>query len=180
MAAQAERSLHFLSRTCSRERMLAALFGCIALLAVAVGVLGLRGASSLRHTLDSWINIHVLFGLLLCGLVSVRCGWCVIHSPRMLPTDIRQLSRHLSRVVYLSIYLVIGVREIIGILNRVWHGGVGDFNLFDERFRGPDHVGWNPKDDFQLFFAAGLFALIFVRALAYKLWLRSRERAAVK
>jgi hypothetical protein len=70
------------------------------------------------------------------------------------------------------------VREIIGILNRVWHGGVGDFNLFDERFRGPDHVGWNPKDDFQLFFAAGLFALIFVRALAYKLWLRSRERAA--
>jgi cytochrome b561 len=181
MAAQAERSLHFLAHTCSRKRMLAALFGCIALLAVAVGVLGLLGASWLRQMLESWINIHALFGLLLCGLVSARYRWCVIHSPPMLPTDIRQLSRHLSRIVYLSLYLVIGLREIIGILNSVWHGGVVDFNLFDERFRnGPDHAGWNPKDDFQLFFASGLLALIFVRVLAYKLWLRSRERTAVK
>jgi cytochrome b561 len=181
MAAQAERSLHFLAHTCSRKRMLAALFGCIALLAVAVGVLGLLGASWLRQMLESWINIHALFGLLLCGLVSARYRWCVIHSPPMLPTDIRQLSRHLSRIVYLSLYLVIGLREIIGILNSVWHGGVVDFNLFDERFRnGPHHAGWNPKDDFQLFFASGLLALIFVRVLAYKLWLRSRERTAVK
>lgn len=172
MAAQAERWLHFLPHPCSRDRMLAALFGSIALLAVAVGVLGLLGASWLRQMLDSWINVHVLFGLLLCGLVSVRCRWCVIHSPRMLPTDIRQLSRDLSRVVYLSIYLVIAVREMIGILNGVWLGGVGDFN-------GPDHAGWNPKDDFQLLLASGLFALIFVRVLAYKLWSRSRERAAV-
>ena len=172
MAAQAERWLHFLPHPCSRDRMLAALFGSVALLVVAVGVLGLLGASWLRQMLDSWINVHVLFGLLLCGLVSVRCRWCVIHSPRMLPTDIRQLSRDLSRVVYLSIYLVIAVREIIGILNSVWHGGVGDFN-------GPDHAGWNPKDDFQLLLASGLFALIFVRVLAYKLWSRSRARAAV-
>jgi len=44
MAAQAARSLHFLPHACSLERMLAALFGGIALLAVAVGVLGLFGA----------------------------------------------------------------------------------------------------------------------------------------
>jgi cytochrome b561 len=178
MAAQAEH-WHFLPHTCSRERMLGALFGCIALLAVAVGVLGLLGSSWLRQMLDSWINVHALFGLLLCGLVSARYRWCVIHSPRMLPADIRQLSRHLSRVVYLSIYLVIGVREIIGILNSVWHGGVGDLNLFDERFHNGPGLAWNPKDDFQLLFASGLFALIFVRVLACKLWLRSRERAAV-
>jgi cytochrome b561 len=177
MAAQAEHSLHFLPHACSRERMLAALFGCIALVAVAIGVLGLLGASRLRQMLDSWINIHALFGLLLCGLVSARYRWCVIYSPRMLPTDIRQLSRHLSRIVYLSLYLVIGVREIIGILNSVWYGSAVDFILFDERIRnGPDQASWNPKDDFQLFFASCLFALIFVRILAFRLLLRSGAR----
>ena len=99
----------------------------------------------------------------------------------MPPAGIRQLSRHLSRIVYLLLYVVIGVRELIAILNSLLHGGVIDFHLFDERFRhGPDYAGFNPKDDFQLFFASGLFALIFVRVLTFRLWLRSVERAALQ
>jgi cytochrome b561 len=128
--------------------------------------------------LESWVNIHALFGLLLCGLVLARCRWSVKHSPPMLPIDIRQLCRHLSRTVYLLLYVVIGVREFIAILNSVLHGGVVDFNLFDERFRGPDYAIVNPKDDFQLFLASGFIALIFLRVLTFTLWLRSVERAA--
>jgi cytochrome b561 len=129
--------------------------------------------------LETCINIHALFGLLLCGLVFARYRWCVGHSPRMLPTDIRGMSRHLSRIVYLILYLIVGVREIIGILNSLWHGGAIDFNLFDDRIRdGPDHASWDPNDDLQMFFASGLFALMFVRVLAYRLWLHSRGRAA--
>jgi len=95
----------------------------------------------------------------------------------MFPVDIPQLSRRLSRTVYLFLYLVIGVREIVGILGSHWHGGAVDFNLFDPRFRqGPDSAAFNPKDDFQLFLASGLFALIFVRILAFRLWSRSVER----
>jgi hypothetical protein len=176
MAAQAERFLHSLSHARSREGMLTALYGCIAAIAVAIGVLGLLGASWPRQMLESWINIHALFGLLLCGLVFARWRWCLAHSSRMLPVDIRGLSRHLSRIVYLLLYLVLGVREIIGILNGLWHGGAVDFNLFDGRFRnGPDYAGFNPKDDFQLFFASGLFALIFVRVLVFRWWWRSEE-----
>jgi cytochrome b561 len=130
--------------------------------------------------LVSWINIHGLFGLLLCGLVFARCRWHVKHSPRMLPADIHTLNRHLSRIVYLLLYVVIGMREIIAIVSSVWHGGAVDFNLFDQRFRsGPDYAGFNPRDDFQLFFASGLVALIFVRALTYPLWVRSVKRAAL-
>jgi hypothetical protein len=128
--------------------------------------------------LESWINIHALFGLLLCGLVLARCRWRVKHSPPMSPADIRQLSRHLSRIVYLLLYVVIGVREIIGILNSLWHGGAVDFNLFDARFRnGPDYAGFNPKDDFQLFLPqVSLRSFSFV-SLAFRLWLRcSRAR----
>jgi hypothetical protein len=40
---------------------------------------------------------------------------------------------------------------------------------------GPDRASWNPKDDFQLFLTTGLFVLIIVRVLAFRLWLRSVE-----
>jgi cytochrome b561 len=178
MDAQAERWLHFVHAG-TWERVLSALYGCIAIVAVLIGVLGLLGASGLRQMLESWINIHALFGLLLCGLVLARCRWGVKHSPPMSPTDIRQLSRHLSRILYLLLYMVIGLRELIAILNSVWHGGVVDFSLFDQRFRGPDYAGFNPKDDFQLFLASGFITLIFLRALTFTLWLRSVERAAL-
>jgi cytochrome b561 len=178
MAAHAERPLHALAHACSSERMLLAFCGGFAAGAVAVGVLGLLGASWLRQILESWINIHALFGLLLCGLLFARCRWCVTHSPPMLLADVRKLSRHVSRIAYLLLYLVIGVREVIGILNSIWHGGAVDFNLFDEHFRnGPDFAGFNPKDDFQMFLASGLIALIFVRLLAFRLWLRCGETA---
>jgi hypothetical protein len=173
----AERALNF-AHACTWERVFRALYGCIAMVVVVIGVLGLLGASGLRRTLESWINIHALFGLLLCALVLARCRWSVKHSLPMLPTDIRQLSRHLSRTVYLLLYVVIGVRELIAILNGVWHGGAVDFNLFDERFRGPGYAGFNPRDDFQLFFASGFVTLIFLRVLTFTLWLRSVERAA--
>jgi cytochrome b561 len=180
MAAQAERQLNSSAHGCFRTRMLAALTGCFALLTVVIGVLGLLGASWPRRILESWINIHALFGLLLCALVLARCRWCVKHSPPMLPPEVRQLARHLSRIVYFLLYAVIAVREIIGILNSVCHGGRIDFNLFDERFlNGPDYAGFNPKDDFQLYLASGLITLIFVRVLAFRLWLRSVERAAL-
>ena len=179
MAAQAERSLHFLAHACSRERMLTALYGCIALVAVGIGVLGLIGASWPRQMLESWINIHVLFGLLLCGLVFSRCWWRVKHSPRMSPPDIRELSRHLSRIVYLLLYVVVGLSQLISVLDSIWHVGAAGFNLIDERFRGPDYAGFNPKDDFQLFLATGFSALIIVRVVAFRLWLRSVERAAL-
>jgi|GEM_PF-3115132 len=165
MTAQAERSLPYLADACS---------GCIALAAVVVGVLGLAGDSLLRKMLESWIDIHALFAVLLCSLVFSRYRGCVQHSIRMSPADIHRLCRHLSRIVYLLLYVVLAVRQIIGLSDGVAHGGAVDFNLFDQHFRsGPDHAGWNPKDDFQLFLATGLVVLLVVRVLAFRLWLRS-------
>jgi hypothetical protein len=179
MAARIDRSPDCSAHTRSRERMLAALYGCIALFTVLIGALGLLGASWLRQMLDTWINIHALFGLLLCGLVLARCRWRVRHSLPMLPADVRRISGHLSRTVYLLLYVVIAIRQVIGILDGVWHGRAVDFNLLDARFRtGPDYPGFNPKDDFQLFVASGLCALLFVRVLAFQLWSSAVQRTA--
>jgi cytochrome b561 len=113
------------------------------------------------------MNVHALFGLLLCGLVLARYRWLVERSPHMLPSEIPELSRHLSRIVYLFLYAVIGAREVVGILNSLLHGGPVDFDLVDARSRhGPDYGWFSTKDDFQMFFASGLVALIFVRVLA--------------
>jgi cytochrome b561 len=180
MAAQAESSLTSLARACCRDGVLKTLYGCVAVVAVAIGVLGLLHGSWPKPVLDSWNCVHVLFALLLCGLVLARCRWHVKHSPQMLPADIHGLTRHLSRTVYLLLYAVIGVREIVGIVSSLRHGGSVDFNLFDQRFRnGPDYAGFNPRDDFQLFIASGLVALIFVRILTCRLWFRPVERAAL-
>jgi hypothetical protein len=85
----------------------------------------------------------------------------------MLPAGIHELTRHLLRIVYLLLYVVIGVREIIGIVNSLWHGDSVDFNPFDQRFRNrPDYAGFNPRDDFQLLIASGIVALI----LTCRLW----------
>jgi cytochrome b561 len=179
MVAQAELALHTLAHACSRRRILMGLYGCAVLLVVVIGVLGLLDGLWLRQMLESWINIHALFGLLLCALVLARYQWRLRHSPRMLPSDTRELSRHLSRIVYLLLYVVIGVRQSISIINSIWHGSAGGLNLFDDRFRnGADWAGWNPKDDFQLFLASGLFVLIMVRVLAFRLWLRCRKMRA--
>jgi cytochrome b561 len=179
MVAQAELSLTSLLHACSRAKTLTAACGFTVLLTVATGILGLSRASWLRQMLESRINLHVLFALLLCGLVVARCQWQVRHSPRMLPADLRALSRNLSRLVYLLLYIVIGVRQAMCILSSLGHGDAVDFKFFDGAFRqGPDYAGFNPKDDFQLFLASGLLVLIFIRLLVFGLWLRLDPAAA--
>jgi cytochrome b561 len=153
----------------------------LAALAVVAGVLSLIQHSRVRQAVELWVNIHVLFGLLFSGLVIAVFRRRVKDSPRMLPIEARELSRHLSRVVYLLLYLVIGLREVIGVLNSLWHGGVIDFNLLDERFRhGPGDGGFNPKDNFHIFLACGLATLVLARVLAFRIWLRSVEALAIQ
>jgi len=177
MAAQAELSPRLSGDSYS---LLArrALDVCIALLVVTVGAAGLVAHSSLRVFVESWINIHFLFASLLCGWVIVRYRSGVRWSPGMPPNDVRELSRQLSRSVYLVLYAVIAARQIICLVSSIGHAGTIDFSLFDERFgNGPDSRVFDPKDDFQLFLASGLVVLAILRVTAFRLRLRSTEHA---
>ncbi len=178
MASQADGSLNSLADACSRARVPMAPYAWGALLVVVVGVQSLLGVS--WRTLQSRISLHALFALLLCGLVLARYRGHVKHSPSMLPADTRELSRHLSRIVYLLLYVVIGVRQVIGVFCSLWRGDAADFNLFDERFRSSaDSAGFDLRDDFRLLVVSGLLALILARVLTFRLWPTAVEHTAL-
>jgi cytochrome b561 len=172
MAAQAQLPLHPSRNPYSDIRHYAPDAG-MALLVVVVGTAGLVAHSWVRQIVESWINIHVLFGLLLCGWVIVRHQLRVKWSHRMLPSDVRELARQHSRIVYLVLYSVLGLKLIVSIVTSISHGDSVSFSLFDGRIlNGPDSKVFDPRDDFQLFLASGVLALVVVRVMAFRLWLR--------
>jgi hypothetical protein len=176
MAVQAELSLLPACKPYSRARIHAA-EACAALLVVVIGTAGLTAHSWPRHMLEAWINIHLLFGSLLCGWVMIRYQRRLSQLPAMLPRDVRGLSRQLSHIVYCVLYGVIGLRQSIVIVSSLWHGGAVDFSLFDESLRhGPDTRVFDLRDDFQLFLVSGLVPLVIVRVMAFRLWLRLSEK----
>lgn len=133
-------------------------------------VLGLNAASPLRYSVDSWVNVHLLFELLLCAVVIARYQWCVRNSLLTGDANVLLLSRHLSRTVYLILYGVIGLREIVALGSSLSQGTAPDFSLIDQHMHhGPDSPVFDPRDDCQLFLVTGIIALIMVRALAFRL-----------
>ena len=164
MTTHVEYPPHYLRNSRPQERRwVLVLYVCAVIMVAAVGVLGLERVSWLRRLVESWINIHALFGLLLCGLVLARHQWIIRQSPR-LREDTRALSRHLSRIVYLMLYLVLGASQGIRLVNCIWHGGALDLTLFDE-VPGNDGGGqaFDPYHDYHMILLSGGVALAMVR-----------------
>jgi hypothetical protein len=80
-------------------------------------------------------------------------------------------------MVYLLLYVVIGVRESIGIVEPLWKGGTSDFNLFHDPFRIDTGGKTSDVVDFQMFFASGLCVIIMVRVMAVRLRIGLRAQA---
>jgi len=176
MAADPARLPHALRNPYPWVRTAKVLYGCLAIFITAIGGLSLVAASPLRQIVESLINIHLLFELLLFTLLIARYRWGVSHSPPTTSIAIKELSRHLSRIVYLMLYGAIGFGAIITLVSRISHGGALDFNLFDEHFRSPPQSPFfNPRDDWQVLLASGLLALLSVRVMAFALW-RGRQK----
>jgi cytochrome b561 len=130
-----------------------ALHSGLALLVLAAGLLGLLYDSRpipLRHA----GSLHALFGALLLIFVAARfcrfCRFCwhVRRTPRMPPADIRAFSRHLSRTVYLLLYVLVFFDLIIGILPGTSHRTIDGQAVL-----------------FQSYLASGVLALVAIRAL---------------
>jgi cytochrome b561 len=135
-----------------------------ALAIVSVGVAGLLHDSRHAQAAGSLVNIPALFGLLLCGLVVARFYRRAKHSPLVVPADIRDFSRQLSHMVYLLLYLTIGARQVICIVDYIWRGDYRD--------------GFGPDEAFRVFVVYGLVALAVIRVLAFGIGQRVVDEAA--
>ena len=122
----------------------------------------------------------MLFGMLLVGLVIARFYWWLKHSPPAEKADIRQFSRQLSRLIYLVLYLVIGAKQIIGIVNFMWHGSTLDFGLLLDNDSAQDLGIYKSTADFRAILVCGLIALALIRGLAFWTWLRLVEQVAIR
>ena len=179
MTEHVGRPLNFLVHVCSRERLLGSLYGCLAALTLAIGVLGLNHQSPARHWVETCVNIHALFGALLYALIIAGYLRRLRRSSAMRAGDAAELSRQLARLVYLILYLAIAIRQGMSIVGCLLHGGALDFNLFDERLRTHfDSMGVDPGDDLQLLVLTSISAIVLVKVLGYRLRLRCAERTA--
>jgi hypothetical protein len=131
----------------------------LASLAVVSGVVGLLDGPWTRQILGSRVGIDALFGLLLCALVAVRFHRRLHCAAPASQSDIRELSRELSRMVYLSLYVVIALRQIVGFADWSWNGGTMDFGKLSD-------------GALQTVVAFGIAGLLFIRVLAFGTWLR--------
>jgi cytochrome b561 len=140
------------------------------LLVVVVGVLGLLHDSWPKQTQAFWINVHALCGLLLWLLLLARFQWRIGHVPPSLPPDVGEFSRRLSGPVHLTLYLLMFVIPIIGIITFVWHGRALDLGLFQVHFGVRKNPAvFHPTEDLHGYLAYGLFGLAGIHALA-ALW----------
>ena len=91
------------------------------------------------------MGVHALFGMLLNVSIIARFYSGMKYSPLLAPAGIRAFSRHLSRMVYLLLYTLMGLKLVI-IAAR------GSNFESIEGFRG--------------YLAYGVIALVVIHALA--------------
>jgi hypothetical protein len=126
-------------------------------LVVPSSVLGVLDGSWPGLASGSRAGLHALFGLLLITLVAKRFHGRLQRNTLTSQSDIRELSRELSRLVYLSLYVVIGLRELVGLAEGFWHHEAAQFGGFAD-------------GDLQTVIAYGVAGLIFIRVLAFGTW----------
>ena len=131
----------------------------IAAVTVDLGVIALVRQSRLRDALESWIDIHVLFGLMLIGFSILSFGTRRRRGP-LSAADIREQSRWLSRMVYLMMYAIIGLRELLGML-----GLVGSEQVL--------RPGLAFTNDLHALALSALAALVTIRVVMYRMWLHA-------
>ena len=142
----------------------------MAVLIVIVGVLGLLHDSWPKGTQSFWINIHALIGLLVWALLMARFWWRSAHPPPPLPPEAGGLARVLARPVHLSMYALLFVIPVLGIVTFIWHGRVFDFGLFKVDFGvQKNRAIFGPTEDIHGYLAYTLFTVAGLHALA-ALW----------
>jgi cytochrome b561 len=140
-------------------------------LVVCVGVLGLLHDSWPTKPMQRfWINIHAILGLLLWFTLMARFMWRRRHQPPPLMESVGTFSRRTQALVHFSLYVLLFVTPIVGIITFVYHGRVFDFGIFKIDFGiKSNRAIFHPTEDLHGYLAYAIFALAGIHALT-ALW----------
>ena len=140
-------------------------------LVVCVGVLGLLHDSWPSKPMQRfWINIHAILGLLLWFTLMARFMWRRRHAPPPLMESVGPFSRRIQALAHFSLYALLFVTPIVGIITFVYHGRVFDFGIFKIDFGiKSNRAIFHPTEDLHGYLAYGIFALAGIHALT-ALW----------
>jgi len=139
-------------------------------LLVVVGTLGLLHDSWPKHSQAFWINVHALFGLSLWILLILRFFGRLNHPPPPPAADLSIAMSRLARVVHLSLYALLFIIPIFGIVTFIWHGRSLDLGLVQVNFGvTKNRAIFEPTEDIHGYLAYGAFGLAAAHAMA-ALW----------
>jgi superoxide oxidase len=140
-------------------------------LVLCVGVLGLLHDSWPTKPMQRfWINIHAILGLLLWFTLMARFMWRRRHAPPPLMESVGPFSRRVQALVHFSLYALLFVTPIVGIITFVYHGRVFDFGIFRIDFGiKSNRAIFHPTEDLHGYLAYAIFALAGIHALT-ALW----------
>jgi cytochrome b561 len=137
------------------------------LMVIMVGVLGLLHDSWPKQTQGFWINVHAVAGLFLWFLLICRIFWRAAHAPPPFATEVGAFSRRWSGPVHITLYVLMFVIPVLGVITFIWHGRVFNFGLFELDFAvRADRKVFHPTEDVHGYLAYALFALAGIHALA--------------
>jgi cytochrome b561 len=139
-------------------------------LLVVVGILGLLHDSWPKRSQAFWINIHALIGLSLWILLMLRFLGRLTYPPPPPAADTSLALRRLARVVHLSLYALLFVIPILGIVTFIWHGRSLDLGIVQLNFGvAKNRAIFEPTEDIHGYLAYCVFALAGAHAAA-ALW----------
>jgi cytochrome b561 len=106
----------------------------IAALITFLGALGLLFDDIPREVRPIWINVHGCVGLVYFALVVARLAWRSTHRPPDLPSSSGAFDRRMSAAAHHSLYALMLLIPVFGVIAYVWHGRVFDYGVFQFSF----------------------------------------------
>jgi cytochrome b561 len=139
-------------------------------LVVVVGVFGLLHDDWPKRSQAFWINIHAIMGLLLWVLLLARFWLRLKQPPPALPADFTGVARRLAPAVHLTLYMLLFITPIVGIVTFIWHGRLLDLGFAQIHFGvTKNRAIFEPTEDLHGYLAYGIFALAGAH-IAAALW----------
>jgi hypothetical protein len=139
-------------------------------LTFALAVCAVGTASLVR---DAWpkamhwpyMDLHAAFGVLLCLMVVAQFHAVNLRAVALSGLSLHAFCRGLTRLVFLELYVLFGVNELVHVAATLWNKGLHG---------GAQPAILQPPESLRDYLAYGVFALIVIRVLG--VWMAQRSR----